>query len=103
VVANPIPSPAADIPPLPRAPAAPAPPEPIVADDYAKVIARSYAPPTPPVPPPAPVAPRTPAVALPQLPQVQKPPSSAYLPMWITLGVLFVLAIALTLFVVLSK
>ena len=103
VAANPIQPPAADIPPVPKPPVAAVPPEPIVVDDYVKVIARPPAPPPLPVPPPSPVAPRKPPVALPQLPQMQKPPSSAYLPMWITLAVLFVVAVALTLLLALIK
>jgi hypothetical protein len=97
---TPVQPPAVNLPPVPRPPAAAASSEPIVDDDYAKVIARA---PVAPPPPPAPVAPRKPAVALPALPQVQRPPQSAYLPMWITLGVLFALAIALTLILALTR
>jgi hypothetical protein len=100
LVESPIQAPDAGISAVPRAPAAPVSPEPIVADDYAKVIAR---PPAPPLPPPPPLAPRKPAVAPPPIPQVQRPPSSAYLPMWITLAVLFVIAVALTLLLALSR
>ena len=103
MAANPIQPPPADIPPVPKPPVAAVPPEPIVVDDYVKVIARPPAPPPLPVSPPSPVAPRKPPVGLPQLPQVHKPPSSAYLPMWITLAVLFVVAVALTLLLALIK
>jgi hypothetical protein len=99
-VPNPIQAPAAVIPAVPKPPAAAVSPEPILADDYANVIARPPAPPLPPLPL---AAPRKPAVALPPLPQIQRPASSAYLPMWITLAVLFVVAVALTLFLALWR
>jgi hypothetical protein len=95
---SPMPAPAGGIPPVPRPPAVS--PGPAVADDYDKVMARA---PAPPLPPPAPVAAWKPAVALPPPPQLQRPAASAYLPMWITLAVLFVLAVALTLFLALSR
>jgi hypothetical protein len=99
-VPNTVQAPAAVIPVVPKTPADAVSPEPIVADDYANVIARLL---TQPLPPPPPVAPWKPAVVLPPLPQVQRPVSSAYLPMWITLAVLFVVAVALTLFLALTR
>ena len=96
---NAIPAPGAAIPAVPKPPVAAVPPEPLVADDYAKIIAR---PPAPALPPTPPIAARKPAVALPSVPQVQRPAPSAYLPMWITLAVLFVLAVGLTLFLALT-
>ena len=93
-------APAAVIPAVPKPPAAAVSPEPIVADDYANVIARPSA---QPLPPPPPVAPRKPAAALPPFPQVQRPASSAYLPMWITLAALFLVAVVLTLVLALIR
>jgi hypothetical protein len=98
-VANTIQAPAAVIPAVRKPPSAAVSPEPIVADEYANVIARPSAPPLP----PPPVAPRKPAPALPPFPQVQRPASSVYLPMWITLAGLFVLAVVLTLVLALTR
>jgi hypothetical protein len=95
---SPIQAPAGNVFSVPPPPSVPEPPRLTGGDDYEKVFARPAAPPLPPVVPP--MAPK-PAVQFPPPPQVPRPARSAYRPMWIALAVLFVLAIALTLFLAL--